>query len=41
MLDLELEQGSRMVHSIPIGMDTCMVYVYEVSEFNLRSEGGE
>lgn len=29
MVDLELEVGSRLVHSIPKGLDTCMVYVYE------------
>ncbi|KAK3277189.1 hypothetical protein CYMTET_14789 [Cymbomonas tetramitiformis] len=29
MIDFELASGASLLHEIPAGMDTCMVYVYE------------
>ena len=31
MIDMELEAGKSLSHSIPEGMDTCIIYVYEGS----------
>ena len=31
MIDMEVEAGKGLTHSIPEGMDTCIIYVYEGS----------